>query len=524
MKKIFAVISLALFAMAAAPLCAAPGQKAKQLEPCIEIELNRIAETYNLLDTYARKVWPGWDNYMKIQFKTQFPNLVFMIVNPQGDVPKGYELVPGRTINGCKVYLNRTEQLPGTLEPPLYGGGQGDTEIRIHLQESGAGKELAKAAGDDDLILQIKKSAASENQILLYVHEFFHTFQQHAWCGWDKGEGDRRFAVNTEYAGFSEIEGRALEAAYNAKSKKEAREYLKDYITARDLKQTHMTPGAIMQEKYTNLTEGLAVYAETSMAKHLRDKGIKPKADPALDPFFMKYRFMDEYVTDKTTRGIGYLLDLTLDNGLKYYTYGCLEAYVLDRLSRKWKKGFMQKETDTDDVVRRLLKLSDKDKASIAERLKTRYPYEEIFAKHGKVVKERDDALALIDNRKGRKYTLDWKATKEFFILIHKEGTKEVRMGVKVIMKEGFQPFTLGEIELTSGNCLIYQPGIWGLEWVDPKPEEGKGFDLKFEKKDGDVYKKAVITTGGFTLKAPEVRIEETPGEVKFIILSKVTR
>ncbi len=524
MKKVLIALAAALLTLTAAQAGPAQGQKAVKLEPYIEIELGRIAETYNLLDTYAREVWPGWDNYMNIQFKTQFPSLVFMLVNPQGDIPKGYELVEGRTVNGRKIYLNRTEELPGTLEPPLYGGGQGDSEIRIHLQESPVGKELAKAAGDKDAILQIKKGSASENQILLYVHEFFHTFQQHAWCGWNLDEGDRRFAVNTEYSAFSEIEGLALKAAYEAKSKKEAREYLEDYITARDLKQTHMTPGAITNEKNTNLTEGLAVYAETRMAGLVRDKGIKPKLTAELDPYFLGYRFADEYVKDKVPGNMEYLMNMTLDNGLKYYTYGCLEAYVLDRLAPGWKKGFMQKETDTDAVVRRLLKLSDKKKAAIAERLKTRYPYDAIFAKHGKVIRDRDEALALIDGRKGRKYTLDWQATREFFILSSKEEGKEVRMGVKVIMKEGFQPFTLGEIELTSGNGLIYMPGIWNLEWVDSKPVEGRGFDLKFEKKDGNVYKKAVITTGGFTLKAPEVRIEETPDEVKIVILSKVAR
>ncbi len=523
MKKILAVISLALFAMAAAPLSAASGQKAGQLEPYIEIELNRIAETYNLLDTYAGMVWPGWDNYMNIQFKTQFPNLVLMIVNPQGDVPQGYELLPGRAVHGCRVYLNRTEELPGKLESPLIGGGQGDTEIRIHLQETRAAGELVKAAGNDDLILQIKKSASSENQILLYVHEFFHTFQEHAWKGWMKNRGERNFAVNTEYAAFSEIEGRALAAAYREKDRAKAIEYLKDYITARDIKQTFMTPGAAANEAYTNLEEGLAVYAETRLAALVRDKGIKTTIDRKNDPFFLNYRFIDEYIGNKVPGNIDYLLNMTLDNGLKYYTYGCLTAYILDRLAPDWKKNFMETETDLDNVVRRLLKLSDSEKAVVAKRLKTNYPYEEAFARHGAVIKERDDALTLVNGLKGDKYIVDWKKTREFFFF--RPVGKSVTLGVKEIFYEGFLPLTIGEVEFTSKKVLIHKTGIWALEWVNTRPEAGvKGYDLKYEKKDGDVYKKAVITTGGFTLKAPELMIEETPEAVKFIILSKVTR
>ena len=361
------------------------------LEPYLETALKQIEETYNLLDTYADEVWSGWDNYMSIQFKVQFPNLVFMIVNPQTEVPEGYELVSGRTVKGKAVYLNRKEQLPGTIEPPLHGGGQGDTEIRIHLQESGLkGRPKADSKEEEE---SLKQSMASENQILLYIHEFFHTFQQHAWTGWDKNKGDRRFAVNTEYSALSEIEGRALAAAYREKDDRTAKEHLKDYIVARDLKHTYMTPGAVMNEIYTNLEEGLAVYAETKMAKMVRERGITPKIGEADDPYFQNYRFLDGYVEDKTTGTIDFLFTMTLDNGMKYYTYGALEAYLLDRFSPGWQKGFFETQTDLDEPVRRCLDLSQSERQAIAERLKTKYPYADIFARHGAVIKERDDAL-----------------------------------------------------------------------------------------------------------------------------------
>jgi len=39
-----------------------------------------------------------------------------------------------------------------------------------------------------------------------------------------------------------------------------------------------------------------------------------------------------------------------------------------------------------------------------------------------------------------------------------------------------------------------------------------------------DVYKNIVFKTKGFSLKAPEVPVEEKDNEVKIIILSKVAR
>lgn len=521
MKFLRAAAAGLFFLLILIPSVALAKKTEGKLEPYIEIELKRIEETWHLLDTYGKKVWPGWNNHLAIQFKVQFPNLVFMIVNPQGKVPEGYEIVPGRTVKGKHVYLNRKEQLPGILEPPLYGGGQGDTEIRIHLQEHdwrGMPKPSTKAEME-----QIREGMASENQILLYIHEYFHTFQEHAWKGWEKNQGEKRFAVNKEYAALSEIEGLALAAAYKEKDNRKAKEFLKDYIVARDLKHTFMTPGAVQREVYTNFEEGLAVYAETRMAQMIRDRKYKPVITENDDPYFANYKFLDQYIAQKTLGEIDYVSKMTLDNGLKYYTYGALEAYLLDRFSPRWKKGFFKKEIDLDERVRKCLKLSKTERKAVVERLKTNYPYDEIFARHGAVIKERDDAIALVTNLKGKKFIVNWKSTKEFFILMPQG--KSVIMGVKTIFHEGFQPFTLGEVEMTSPKVLINKPDIWFLEWVDQNPVPGaKGYELTYKTKDGDIYKKAVVKTGGFELKAPELKIEEKDGEVKFIILSKVSR
>lgn len=524
MTKILRAASAVIFSLLILVPSAVHAQKTEGgLEPYIEIELTRIEETWNLLDTFGPEVWPGWNNHPAIQFKVQFPNLVFMIVNPQQDVPEGYELVPGRTVKGRAVYLNRREQLPGTLNPPLHGGGQGDTEIRIRLRES-MREGMPKPSTKEDLE-RLREYLNSDGQIILYIHEYFHTFQEHAWKGWNLKNTRIRFSVNTEYSALSEIEGRALAAAYKEKDDRIAREFLKDYIVARDLKHTFMTPEAVLKETYTNLEEGLAVYAETRMARLIREKidSYKPVINENTDPFFAGYKYMDRYVEEKTLGSVEHVSKMTLDNGQKYYTYGALEAYLLDRFSPRWKEGFFEKETDLDQRVRDFLSLSEKEKKSVAKRLKTKYPYEEIFTRHGAVIKERDDALALVAGLKGKKFVVDWGNTKDFFFFTPQG--KSVTIGVQTIFHEGFQPFSQGEVEMTSPKILINKTGIWNLEWVDQKPDpSNKGYELTYQAKDGDVYKKAVVKTGGFTLKAPELKIEETEGEVKFLILSKVSR
>ena len=209
-----------------------------KLEPYLEIELKRLEETYNLLDEYAQEIWPGWDNYNDVEFQVQFPNMVFLIVNPRDEIPEGYEKLADRTVRGKEIYLNRTEELPIKLEPPLHGGGGGGMTIRIRLREN------EQKTDKEKLNEKEMAQAQSESQILLYVHEFFHGFQSQVWPKMKHKQRPRktdikktekqekkkiekkkqrrirrdyrppRFEVNAEYATYKEIGGLALSKAY----------------------------------------------------------------------------------------------------------------------------------------------------------------------------------------------------------------------------------------------------------------------------------------------------------------------
>ncbi|RPJ82502.1 MAG: hypothetical protein EHM13_08820 [Acidobacteria bacterium] len=131
-----------------------------------------------MLERFAKDIWPGWTNYLDPEFRVQFPNLVFLIVGPRAAVPDGYLLAEGRTVHGKPVYLNRKEELPIALQPPLGGGGGGGLTIRIRLQQfplrPGVTPPENAVKGDKPFE---PRYDVSEQQILAYVHEFFHGFQ-----------------------------------------------------------------------------------------------------------------------------------------------------------------------------------------------------------------------------------------------------------------------------------------------------------------------------------------------------------
>lgn len=526
----------------------------QKLEQYLEIELKRLEETYNLLETFAEEIWPGWNNYMDVEFQVQFPNLLFLIVNPRKEVPEGYELVPGRTVRGKDIYLNRQDELPIELKPPLGGGGGGGMTIRIRLREfkmpSGAIKKAEEAEAQSPQV-------QSESQILVYVHEYFHGFQSQVrppikktFSILEKAEKTReervkkvskkdvekekkkkkrgkgwrppKFKVNTEYATYKEIEGKALLGAYEEKDDAKALEYLKDYIMARELKLTHMPPEFAKNEVRTGVSEGTATYSNTKMALLVTKENYKPAMNQKDDPYFFDYKYMDHYIKRMTVR-IKYIMGNTLDTLGHCYSYGMIQCFLLDRFVTGWKKGFFENERSQDDVIRDFLKLSDEEKKQIRERFNKKYGFDELRAKHGAVIKERDDAIILIESRKGKKYIVDFKKTKEFFNSKHRG--KMIRLGVRQIFLNGIEELTLGDVILTSKDTPMERPYLWTVEWVDTEAKEGEeGYQLEYGEKVDDVYKNVTFTTKGFTLKAPEVKIKKKENEVKIIILSKVAR
>ncbi len=531
-----------------------------KLEPYIELELKRLEETYRLLDTYSRKIWPDWSNYMEIEFRVQYPNLVQLLVGPRDNkVPAGYELVPDRTLRGKKIYVNRKDELPIKVQPPLNGGGKGGLTIRIfmdqiRIDQAEADKAVAQAIAEKNFTFS--PAGSSDNEIILYVHEFFHGYQRRAMMNRaealekarkegklpaepakpeepgkrpaeDRDREGEGFQANAGYATYSNIEGLALTAAFMEKDKAKALESLKDYMVAREIKQAQfMTPEAAAEESDEALSEGSAVYANTRMLMLIRDGKYKPSLTKKDDPFFYGYRFADGKIAEDTTGAMERDKENTLST-LKCYSYGAYQCFALDRFFPGWNKGLYEKGLNLDQVTAARLKLAAKEKAAIAERLKTRYGYDKLYAKHAAVVTDRDEIMNIVKSRKGRTYIIDMEKTRDFVYAMGRRNGRSITVSVSGYYVNGIEDLKLGDIELTTWNTPIHKPFLYTIEWTDTevKPDE-KNYTFHYEKKEGDIYKNVIFTTPGFTLKAPEVRIREIKEKNQFRIdvLTKVSR
>ncbi len=521
------LILTAVMALGRTPLPAHTG-----LEQYIEIDLARVEEAYRLIDTFGEEVWPGWKNDMKIEFMLQYPNLVFVIVAPEGgNAPSGYELVRDRNVRGRSIYINRKDELPIKLQPPLVGGGKGGMRVRIMLQETGiTAKNVEKAIKAN----KKKKDPGfcppcdSEGQILLICHEFFHGFQTTVVKPReDRGREGRNFQVTPEYSTYSNIEGLALRNAFLEKDRAKALACLKDYITARSIKRNYMPEAAALNEAEETVSEGTANYSNTRLAMLIRDGKYKTKMRRKTDPFFYGYKYIDGYIYQKTLSAIEYDMGNTLDTLGKCYNYGVVQCFLLDRLFPGWKNGFFQSGATLDEVTEKYLKLSDTERKAIAAGFKTRYKYDELYAKHAAVIKDRDETMAIVNSRQGKRYIIDFKKTKDF--IIPQARGRNVRLGVEVFYANGIEEFRLGDIVLTTADTPLYQPrkNFFSLEWVDTAAKPGvKGHTFKYGKQEGDVYKDVEFKTAGFTLKAPEVQIveDEAKNEVTVVIVRKVAK
>ena len=516
------------------------------LDPYLELELKRLEETYRLMDKYGQVLWPGWTQYDEVEFKVQFPNLVYLLVTPKDKIPAGYEAVPGRTIRGKKIYINRKDELPIKIQPPLTGGGGGGLSISIMLQENKITPEEAAEIIRKNLEKKdpaFDPPASSDYQILLYIHEFFHGNQMQAKergrkamesakkSGSGKPEKAEilpggKFMVNSGYSTYSNIEGLALLDAFREKDAKKALESFKDYLVARRIKhEKFMTPGAAANEKLHTFLEGTALYSNTKMMMFIKDRKYKPALTSKEDPFFYGFKFADSYIYARSVADIEKTMNDSLDTIQKWYTFGLFQCLGMDRFFPGWKKDVLEYERNLDEVMAEKLKLSEAETAAIAERLKTKYDYDALYAKHEGVIKDRDEIMNIVTSRKGLTYIVDLGKTRE---LVIPEGRgRFVNVEVAGYYINGIKPFVMGGIELTTWDTPIHKPFLTTIEWTDTeaKPDE-KRYTFYYEKQEGDVYKNVVFTTPGFTLKAPEVKIQEKKdkNQLRIVCLSKVAR
>jgi hypothetical protein len=495
------------------------------LSDYMKTDLARIAETWNILDQVAEKIWPGWKHYRDVPFLLRYPNDVQLLIGHPSPID-GFELVPGVELEGKKIYVDRRNEIPLALTQPLSGGGGiipfGKEKLvdivsltlsPIRPEEARMDAETGTAAQPEPKELR----TASENQILTNIHELFHCFQREVYRF---RYGNIHANTDANYAIYAEVEGMALEKAYLEPSLEKAKGDLKDFLAARMLKRRSLNEEEQNQESEDELLEGTAVYSE-AMSLELMKAGYKPRLTAAGDPYFLGFKNINFYLTEKLSSLRSSRAE-SMDVRMKCYPFGCFQALLLSRLFPGWQVGFFEKGRFLDQTLAESLGLTVEDREKISKGLADRYPIREITEKHTKVIQKRDDALKMIQARRGRVYIVNFKPTEEY--LSPKSAGETYRIGLIVIYPQGIERIKIQDVLFEGRTSPMIQDQLFYVKWIDTDAGANKkGYVLKSSRKEGeDIYCDAEFTTNGFTLKAPRIQVKDLPARVKVTVLGKV--
>jgi hypothetical protein len=95
------------------------------------------------------------------------------------------------------------------------------------------------------------------------------------------------------------------------------------------------------------------------------------------------------------------------------------------------------------------------------------------------------------------------------------------------IYLDGIESIDIRDVHFTGTRTPTIQDQLYYVKWIDTDGEPvgpgGKGYALTCGKKEGeDVYHDAEFKTAGFILKAPKIRVQDSPARVKVTVLSQV--
>jgi hypothetical protein len=364
-------------------------------EPYIEAELLRLEETYRILDRYSEALWPDWRDYADIPVQVNFPNGVVLIVTRQAVRQPGFQRLEGRVILDKAVFINAENRTAAEVRLPLFAlRGRGGERIQLEMaqpdlplsdvERSAALEALLKEKGRPDTPFDLAPLGDSDSHILMYVHEHFHGHQARVQRRGLGDEGLRGIKVDGEDVNWSRVEGLALRRAYLEVDDTAAREYLKDFVVARQIKRGKLSDAAAAAESHIADSEGPASYVSLRTALLLKDQGYKPGIDLTRDPFFYGFSHVDGYIDNVMRKGMEFASSMTQDDRRIYSFYGAYQCFLLDRFSPGWKRGFLEKGKDLDIMMADLLRLTSAEKEQIAHRIPTRYGDDDLFSFHKK--------------------------------------------------------------------------------------------------------------------------------------------
>jgi hypothetical protein len=487
-----------------------------------------MEETWNILDQYAAKVWPGWTGYRDVPFLFEYPNGVRLLIGHPSPM-QGFEPVPGPAagrgleVQGKPVHWDRRREIPLDIKPPIVGGGGplrmgAEKMVNTVRLTMSALPPAAEPGGKTDKTPALNPRD-SENQILINIHELFHCFQREVYR---YRFGNLRVNTDTDYAVWSEVEGLALEKALLAPDAAEARARAADFLAARRLKQAaSMTPLEANQESEDDLMEGTATYSTTRTLELMKEGGYKPLIGGSDDPWYFGFAGAAAYF-DKEIKDLVEARGASMEAKSKCYQYGNFQALVLSRLFPGWQDGFFQGGKLLSGDLAERLGLGDDALAGAGATLADRYPLPELRQKHDRVITKRDEAWRRVQRRVGRVFIVDFKPAGEHLNPL--AAGPSYNLGLVRIFPAGIDAIRVQDVLFSGAKTPIVQDQLYYLKWVDAERRlGGKGYRLMSSGKEGkDIYLNVEIRTGGFILKGPKIRVRETKDFVKITVLEKV--
>lgn len=492
----------------------AGAQEAPQRLPdAVRVELLRLEETYRVLDQTAGRVWPGWTDYKDHPFLLNFENGLRVLVGHPSP-PEGFVPVPGLAVAGKAVHADFRRVEPLALAQPLSGGGgissygtfNGKPVQTVNMTLNRF-KPDAEAGRD---------RSRTEDQILIYIHELFHCFQE---------ERVRvpypnfRYNPDADYAAYAEVEGAALEKAYEAADDAEAKRRLSDFLAARDLKRKGMEASDQRSESGDEVREGTAVYAEVRTLEAIK-QGFEPGLTAAQDPYYSGFKDPDALL--KRYRERMAKTKAETFNYLKCYDFGCFEALLLQRLYPGWQDAFKAGPALLDEEIRKRLPAFDGSKAS--EGFEGAYGLAAIRVRHRTAVEARDAAFRMISARQGLAYIISLKPVRQFLSGFEDETKKSWSVGLMHIFPDGVGPIAFDDVSFGGTSVPTEANQLYYVKIVDPDWKmRDESYAVTYEKKEGeDVFVNAELTTPLFTLKAPKIRIAGSEKRVRIWVLARV--
>ena len=517
-----ALITPALALLALALLIPAPGAAQTRatradLPPVVLMHFRQLEETYRVLDAVASKVWSGWTTYRDTPFLLDYPNGLRVMVGHPNPPAAEFEPVEGVQVEAKKVAIDRRKLVPLALTPPLSAGGG---PIAYGTTADGQPVQVVHMSyrGSDTPPEAIRNLTITDSQILTYIHELFHCFQRARFV--PAQFGNLRLNADAAYATWSEVEGLALEAAYAEKDDRQARERVKDFLVAREVKRRSMTEAQRGEESADDVREGTAVYSTVRTLEALREVGFKPGITAQEDPYYGGFQEIDAllktYVDNlrAATRRVE-------DPRMKCYDYGSFQCVLSERLFPGWQDA-IAKGAFIDGELRRQLPIAESERADVEQRLEDRYRADEIRTRVAAVLEPRDATWHTIKNRRGRVYVIDIKATRQYVDGIFPPRIG-YRLGVGRLFPDGADAVSFNDVELSRVAVPFETAQLYYVRLVDTAPRRGdRGYAITGQKQADASYVDATVTTPLFTVKAPRVRVVESPNRVKVQVLSRV--